>query len=66
MKTVFNLTLVIAMLVAASIGCLIIFEVFSVARGAELLFKSLAALVLLGATAAAIARLAAPGTTPGD
>lgn len=66
MKTVFILTLVFALLVAASIGCMMIFEVFSIAQGAELLLKSLAVLVLLGVTSSAIAYIAAPGTPPGE
>lgn len=63
MKTVLVLTLVIALLVASSIGCLMIFEVFTLVQGAELLLKSLAALILLGVTSAAIAFIASPATT---
>lgn len=66
MKTILNLTLVVALLIAASIGCLMIFEVFSLAEGAELLLKSSAALLLVGATSAAIGYIASPGSARGD
>ncbi len=66
MNTILNLTLVVALLIAASIGCLMIFEVFSIVQGAELLLKSLAALILVGATSAAIGFIAAPRSAPGD
>jgi hypothetical protein len=64
MKMVMTLTLVLAIITAAGIGSLVILEVMTEESGKELLFKSLAVIVLLGACSALIALLTANRNTP--
>ncbi len=54
MKTVLVLTLIVAVIVSTAIGCLVIFEIFSVDQGLEYTFKALAAIVLLGVVSAVV------------
>lgn len=54
MKVVFTLTLIIAVIISASIGCLIIFDVITVDQGKDYIFKALSAIILLGASSAVI------------
>lgn len=54
MKTVLTLTLIVAVLISTAIGCLVIFEVFSVDQGMDYAFKALAAIFLLGVSSAVI------------
>lgn len=66
MRTVIVTTLMFAIIAAAAIGCLMIFEVFTFDHGMEILFKSLAAIILLGATSAAIVYVTAGKKTSGE
>lgn len=66
MKTVLTLTLVVAVIVSAGIGCLVIFGIFSVEQGLEYSFKALAAIVLLGVASAAISLVTGNSGGPGD
>jgi hypothetical protein len=52
MKLVFLLTLMIMMIVITVIGCLIIFDVFTLDQGLTFGYKALAALLLLGVSSA--------------
>jgi len=54
MKIVFLLTLMLMMTVITVIGCLIIFDVFTLDQGLVFGYKTLAALLLLGVTSALI------------
>jgi len=54
MKIIFNLTLILAVVISAGIGCLIIFEVFEFEQGLDYILKALAAIVLLGVSSAAV------------
>ena len=53
MKIVFLLTLMIMMITTTIIGCLIIFDVFTLDQGLVFGYKALAALLLLGLSSAA-------------
>ena len=55
MKIVFTLTVVLAVIVSAGIGSLVIFEVLSFDQAKEYIFKAVAVIVLLGAASALIA-----------
>ena len=55
MKIVFTLTIVLAVIVSAGIGSLVIFEVLSFDQAKEYIFKAVAVIVLLGAASALIA-----------
>ena len=57
MKAILMLTLVVAVIVLTAIGCLMVVDVISMEAGRELAFKSLAAILVLGAASAAIALL---------
>lgn len=52
MKIVFLLSLMIAMIVTTVIGCLIIFDVFSLQQGMDFGLKALSAIALLGGASA--------------
>jgi len=52
MKIVFLLTLMLMMIVITVIGCLIIFDVFTLDQGLVFGYRALAALLLLGVTSA--------------
>ena len=52
MKIVFLLTLMLMMIVITIIGCLIIFDVFTLDQGLVFGYRALAALLLLGVTSA--------------
>ena len=54
MKIVFLLTLMLMMTVITVIGCLIIFDVFTLDQGLVFGYKALAALLLLGVSSALI------------
>lgn len=54
MKTVLALTLIVAVIISTVIGCLVIFEIFSVDQGLDYAFKALAAIALLGVSSALI------------
>jgi len=54
MKTVLSLTLVIAVSVSAIIGCLVIFNIFTVDQGMDYLYKALSAIILMGVASALI------------
>ena len=64
MKAILMLTLVIAVIVLTAIGCLMIVDVLSVEAGNSLAFKSLAAILVLGAASALIALLIRNRNTP--
>lgn len=66
MKTVLILTLIIAVIVSTAIGCLVIFEVFSVDQGLDYAFKALAAIVLLGASSALISLVTSNKAASGE
>ena len=55
MKIVFTLTIVLAVIVSAGIGSLVIFEVLSLDQAKEYIFKALSVIILLGGASAAIA-----------
>jgi hypothetical protein len=55
MKIVFTLTIVLAVIVSAGIGSLVIFEVLSIDRAKEYIFKAVSVIVLLGVASALIA-----------
>ncbi|MBT8129360.1 MAG: hypothetical protein KJP10_05165 [Gammaproteobacteria bacterium] len=55
MKIVFILTIVLAVIVSAGIGSLVIFEVLSFDQAKEYIFKAVSVIVLLGAASALIA-----------
>ena len=55
MKTIFTLTLVLAVIVSAGIGSLVIFEVLSFDQAKEYIFKALAVIILFGGASAVIA-----------
>jgi len=52
MKIVFLLTLMLVMITTTVIGCLVIFDVFTVDQGMAFGYRALAALLLLGVTSA--------------
>ena len=52
MKIVFLLTLMLMMIVITIIGCLIIFDVFTMDQGLAFGYKALAVLLLLGVSSA--------------
>lgn len=54
MKIIYNLTFILAVIISACIGCLVIFNVIAFDQGLDYLFKSLATIVLLGASSAAV------------
>lgn len=66
MKVVLILTFIIAVILSSSIGCLIIFEVFTFDQGMEYIFKTLAAIILLGVSSAAIALVTGNKNTPSE
>ena len=55
MKVVLILTFIIAVIMTAGIGSLVIFEVLTFDQGLDFLLKTLAAVILLGASSAVIA-----------
>ena len=55
MKIVFILTFILAVIVSAGIGSLVIFEVLSFDQAKEYIFKAVSAIALLGAASALIA-----------
>lgn len=59
MKQILTITVVLAILTAAIVGCLFIFEVMSLEDATSNLFKVVGAIVLLGACSAAISALMA-------
>ncbi len=66
MKTVLSLTLVIAVSVSAIIGCLVIFNIFTVDQGMDYLYKALSAIFLLGAASALIRFVTDSKGSPGE
>lgn len=66
MKTVLILTLVVAVIMSAGIGCLVIFGIFSIEQGLDYSFKALAAIVLLGVASAAISLVTGNGGAAED
>jgi len=64
MKLVITLTLIIAVVVSAGIGCLVIFEILSLGQGLEYILKSLAVIALLGAASAAISLVTGKHNAP--
>jgi len=60
MKLVITLTLIIAVVVSAGIGCLVIFEILSLGY----ILKSLAVIALLGAASAAISLVTGKHNAP--
>lgn len=64
MKTVINLTLIIAVIISAGIGCLVIFGMISVDQGMNYGLKALAAIVLLGVASAVISFVTSSGDAP--
>ena len=55
MKIVFTLTIILAVIVSAGIGSLVIFEVLSIVQAKEYIFKAVSVIVLLGVASALIA-----------
>ena len=55
MKIVFILTFILAVIVSAGIGSLVIFEVLSLDQAKEYIFKAVSVIALLGAASALIA-----------
>jgi uncharacterized BrkB/YihY/UPF0761 family membrane protein len=55
MKIVFTLTFILAVIVSAGIGSLVIFEVLSFDQAKEYIFKVVSVIVLLGVASALIA-----------
>ena len=55
MKVIYSLTFILAVIMSAGIGCLIIFEVFTFDQGLDYMLKVLAVIILLGLSSAAIA-----------
>jgi branched-subunit amino acid ABC-type transport system permease component len=66
MKVIFIITFIIAVIMSASIGCLIIFKVFSFDQGVDYIFKSLTAIILLGVSSALIALVTGKKGTPSE
>ena len=66
MKAVFNLTLMIAVIVAAGIGCLVIVDVLTFDQGKDYAFKALAVIALLGGASAIISLFAGNKKSSGD
>jgi branched-subunit amino acid ABC-type transport system permease component len=54
MKVIFNMTFILSIIISVGIGCLIIFEVLTFDQGLDYILKSLAVLILLGLSSAAI------------
>ena len=54
MKAVTTFTFIFAVMTTAFIGCLMIFEIFTVAQGFECLLKALAAILLIGGSSALV------------
>jgi len=63
MKTVLSLTLIFAILSSATVGCLVIFEIMTVEGGMGFLYKTLAAIVLIGAASALITAVTGGNST---
>ncbi len=55
MKVILVLTAIVAIVMCAGIGSLVIFGIIDVSRGIEYLIKSLAVIILLGGSSALIA-----------
>jgi branched-subunit amino acid ABC-type transport system permease component len=66
MKLVFTLTFILAVIVSAGIGCLVIFEIISFDQGKNYLLKTVAVIVLLGAASAVIALVSGSKNTPDE
>ena len=54
MKILLTITVILAIISSASIGCLVIFEVIPKTEGMDYFYKSLAAIALLGGASALI------------
>ncbi|MGI9241174.1 MAG: hypothetical protein ACR2RV_10260 [Verrucomicrobiales bacterium] len=66
MKAISIFALVLAIMMSAGIGCLIIFEAFTLEQGVVYLSKTVAAIALLGASAAVIALLTGSRDAPSE
>jgi hypothetical protein len=66
MKIVFLLTLMLMMIVMTVIGCLIIFDVFTLDQGLAFGYKALAALLLLGVSSAIFSLLIGTKSRSGE
>lgn len=66
MKVVLTLSLVIAVIVTAGIGCLMIFEIISFDLGMDYIFKAIAVIILLGISSVIIALVTGNKNTPGE
>ena len=66
MKAICVFSLVIAVMMSAGIGCLIIFEAFTFDQGMGYLAKTLAAIALLGVSAGVIALLTGSRDAPSE
>ena len=66
MKAILMLTLVITVVVLTVIGCLMIVDVVSMDTGQELVWKSLAAIAVLGVASTVIAVVIANKKNPDD
>ena len=65
MKAVVTFTFIFAVMTSAFIGCLMIFEIFTVAQGLECLLKALAAILLIGVSSAAVSLVTGDRESPG-
>ena len=66
MKPVITFTFIIAVMVSALIGCLMIFEIFTVKEGFDSLLRALAAIGLIGASSAVITLAIGDNNSPGE
>ena len=66
MKIVFLLTLMLMMIVITIIGCLIIFDVFTLDQGLAFGYKALAALLLLGGSSAIVSMFIGTNNQSGE
>ena len=66
MKVIFNFTLVIAIIISASIGCLVIFDVFTYDQGIEYIIKAIAAITLIGLSSAGVSLVTGNKTSQND
>jgi branched-subunit amino acid ABC-type transport system permease component len=64
MKIVFTLTFVIAVILSAGIGCLVILEILTFDEGKQYIIKALSVVLLLGVSSAVIALVTGNKNTP--
>ena len=64
MKAVATFTFIFAVMTSAFIGCLMIFEIFTVEEGFECLLRALGAILLIGVSSAAVSMVTVANRSP--